>query len=371
MLAKRNKTWHFVIWFNGRRYRRSCKTSKESEAKKVESLVLARLMEDGKLPGSKKVPTLAEFASRFFAWLDSLPADRTPKGPTRRYYRVGWKMLQRTSIARRQIDRITSDHAAGLGIGSSPANTNNALRTLRRVLSKAHEWGVIGAAPVIKMVEEQGREQVIEAWMEQKILLLGLQPLSDVLLIMLDTGMRPAEVFRMRWEHVHWERDVVFVPRSKSKKSKRFVGMTSRARSALLRRGRDCGEYRTGLCQRNNANRERNLVSAGGVVRSLDNSTATTALEGWVFPSPRALSGHIETVQKQFDKAKRLAEIPESIVLYCARHRFSTDAMQGTGNSFAVADAMGHSRIETTRIYQHPGTKQVRDAIEKRNLLVQ
>ena len=95
------------------------------------------------------------------------------------------------------------------------------------------------------------------------------------------------------------------------------------------------------------------------------------ASEGWVFPSARAASGHIETVQKQFDLAKRMAGLPKSIVLYCARHRFSTDAMEGTGNLMAVMDAMGHSKIDVSRLYQHPGTKQIRDAIEKRNQLLQ
>jgi site-specific recombinase XerC len=62
-----------------------------------------------------------------------------------------------------------------------------------------------------------------------------------------------------------------------------------------------------------------------------------------------------------------LAGIPDSIVLYCARHRFGTDAMEGTGNVMAVMDVMGHSRIDVNRIYQHPGLKQVTHAIEKRN----
>jgi hypothetical protein len=126
----------------------------------------------------------------------------------------------------------------------------------------------------------------------------GWQPFRDVLLIMLDTGMRPAEVFRMRWEHVRWERELIFVPRSKSRKSKRFVGITERVRAALLARKTDVNE-------------------------------------GWVFPSARARSGHLETVQKQFERAKRLAGLPESVVLYCACHRFSTDAMEGTGNLMA------------------------------------
>ena len=349
-LKLRKNTWHFTIFWNGKRYRGSCKTSDERAAKKVESMVLARLMQDGKLPGSLKPPTLSDFSGRFFSWLDALPDDRPPKPPTRKYYRVGWKMLEQANIAGRRIDQITSDHASVIS-GSSPANTNNALRTLRRMLKKAHEWGAISSVPVIKMVEEQGRETVLELWMEQKILALGLQPLSDVLLIMLDTGMRPAEVFHMRLEHVQWEREVIFVPRSKSRKSERFVGITSRVREALLAR------VKSPVI----------LLPAGGhkITAQMTNPGAS---EGFVFPSKRARSGHIETVQKQFDHAKAVLGISESVVLYCARHRFSTDAMQGTGNSFAVADAMGHSKIETTRIYQHPGTKQVRDAIEKRNI---
>jgi site-specific recombinase XerC len=117
-------------------------------------------------------------------------------------------------------------------------------------------------------------------------------------------------------------------------KSKRFVGLTGRVRAALLARGTDLND-------------------------------------GWIFPSAQAKSGHLETVQKQFERAKQIAGLPESVVLYCARHRFSTDAMDGSGNLLAVMDAMGHEKIDTTHLYNHPGTKQIRDAIERRNQLVQ
>jgi integrase len=162
----------------------------------------------------------------------------------------------------------------------------------------------------------------------------GWQPLRDVLLIMLDTGMRPAEVFRMEWEHVKWDRELIFVPRSKSRKSKRYVPLSERVKAALL-------------------------------------SRKTAANAGWVFPSARSSSGHIETVQKQFDRAKKLAGLPDAVVLYCARHRFSTDAMDGTGNVMAVMDVMGHSKVDVTRLYQHPGLKQIGMAINKRNEVVQ
>lgn len=168
-LFKRGKTWHFAFRWNGKRYRGSCKTSREQEARKVESLVLARLLEGGRVPGIRKIPTLADFSNRFFNWLESLPADRPPKPPTRRYYRVGWGLLRSTSIAGMKLDHITTDHASIIE-GSSAANTNNALRTLRRMLKKAQEWQLLSAVPIVKLVEELGREELIEPWMEQRLL---------------------------------------------------------------------------------------------------------------------------------------------------------------------------------------------------------
>ena len=79
-LYKRGSTyWYRVRWNGSRQYRGSCETSKLSEAKKVESLVLSQLLEHNRPPGSRKIPTLAEFSKRFFEWLESLPTDRPPK----------------------------------------------------------------------------------------------------------------------------------------------------------------------------------------------------------------------------------------------------------------------------------------------------
>ena len=54
----------------------------------------------------------------------------------------------------------------------------------------------------------------------------------------------------------------------------------------------------------------------------------------------------------------------------CARHRFSTDAMEGTGNVMAVMDAMGQGSVNTTRIYTPSNVQQIREAIERRNQLL-
>jgi Phage integrase family len=85
---------------------------------------------------------------------------------------------------------------------------------------------------------------------------VGWEPLRTVLLIMLDSGLRPSEIFRMRWENIHWDKRLIFNPRGKSRRSRRYVPLTERMKLALLARK-----------SRNN--------------------------EGWVFPSKRSHSGHI------------------------------------------------------------------------------
>ena len=127
----------------------------------------------------------------------------------------------------------------------------------------------------------------------------------------------------MRWENIHWDKGLIFNPRGKSKKSRRYVPLTERVKMALLARRTDVSE-------------------------------------GWVFPSKKAKSGHItdRQVSKLWLEAKRLAGIPESLVPYCARHRFSTDA-KGTGNVMAVMDAMGHQSVNTSRICTHPNIQQI------------
>jgi integrase len=163
---------------------------------------------------------------------------------------------------------------------------------------------------------------------------VGWEPFRTVLLIMLDSGLRPGEIFRMRWENIYWYKGLIFNPRGKSQKSRRYVPLSERVKAALVAR-------------KEGAN------------------------EGWIFPSKRARSGYItdREVSKQWLEAKRLAGIPESVVLYCARHRFSTDAMEGTGNLMAVMDALGHGSMNTTRIYTHSNVRQIREAIERRTQL--
>jgi integrase len=93
--------------------------------------------------------------------------------------------------------------------------------------------------------------------------------------------------------------------------------------------------------------------------------------EGWLFPSSKAACGHLTTVAKQFREARREAGLPESLVLYCARHTFGTAAYEATGNLAMVMKVMGHTDVRTSMRYQHPGLESIREAMDQRQSTAQ
>jgi integrase len=193
------------------------------------------------------------------------------------------------------------------------------------------EWKVIAVAPAVGLMKEVGRELTIDPETEAKLLAVARQPVKDVLIVIQDTGMRPDEVFRIRTENINWSQRLIFNPNGKTRAARRHVPISERMLQLL-------------------------------VVRCSDKQ------EGWLFPSPRAKCGHLTTVAKQFREARSKAGLPESLVLYCARHTFGTAAYGATGNLAMVMNVMGHSDVRTAMRYQHPVWDPVREAIDQRNL---
>jgi hypothetical protein len=118
------------------------------------------------------------------------------------------------------------------------------------------------SCPRIKLLKERGRDILIDPSTEAKLLAASSQPLHDVILIMQDTGMRPQDVFRMRWEHLIWFKRVLFIPYGKTKNSRRYVPLSERVIKALQLRG--------------------------------------ASASGWVFPSSLSKSGHVSNVANQW-----------------------------------------------------------------------
>jgi hypothetical protein len=93
---------------------------------------------------------------------------------------------------------IGEEQIGVLHFSGSAASVNNARRTLRRMLGKAHVWGLSGIAPKIRLQKEKRRALLIDRDREPQLLSFAHQPLRDVLVIMRDTGLRPDEVLKLR-----------------------------------------------------------------------------------------------------------------------------------------------------------------------------
>ena len=212
----------------------------ESKARQYESKLMAEIAERGSSAIPRQAPTLREYSSQFLHWVDD--TDRL-KPNTRKYYRFGWQQLKQTPLAGMRLDAITTDAVSLVPFAGSPAWGNQARRTLRVMLSKAVRDSLIRQAPRIHLCAEDGRDGILDDSSESKLLAVAEQPLSDVLVIMRDMGLRPTEVFRMRWEHVYWDKRLYFNPFGKSRKARRWVPLSQRVLDRLRVRAANQSEW--------------------------------------------------------------------------------------------------------------------------------
>lgn len=224
------------------------------------------------------------------------------------------------------MDQISTEDVNALGFPGNAYNINCALKTLRRMMNLAQEWGLIAKVPRIKLAKELGRNLLLNDEAERKLLPFCGPLLRDIIVLLRDTGMRPKkELFPMRIENLDWNNRVIFVPDSKTPTGRRYIPMSDRVIDLLMMR---CANKR----------------------------------DGWVFPS-NSVKGHITTIDKQFRKARAVAGLPSGLKLYCSRHDFGTQMLQRTGNLALVMRVMGQTSTKAAMQYQHPDLEHIRVAL--------
>ena len=123
----------------------------------------------------------------------------------------------------------------------SPATVNRALTTLKKLFNHAEKSGYGIANPVrdVEFLNEgPGRMRVVSFEEEIKYLANASKTLKDIAQIILDTGLRPEEVFRIRVEHLDFVAMTIFNPFGKTRAARRTVMMTAEVGAILKRRGR-------------------------------------------------------------------------------------------------------------------------------------
>jgi integrase len=338
--------WH------GKLVRESTKQGSDKVARQMESAHRTSLAKgEVGIREKKPSPTLAEFIeNRFEPWVKATFEKTSPK-TWRDYYKVGIKAIRNYKpLVDAQLTEITSETAAAFAayrqaLGLQVTTVNSSLQILRRMLRLATEWGVSESSPMIRLLPgERHREHVVTLEEEARYLAAAPEPLAQVAAILADTGLRPEECFRFRWEAVTWSNGrhgTFIVTHGKTAAARRVLPMTPRVRGILETRWEDAGK----------------------------------PAEGWVWPAATR-SGHFESssLKKQHARAfTRLAEESKKhnlkpvrrFVLYSLRHTFLTRLGESGCDAWTLARIAGHSSVAMSTRYVHPSEDAVFTAVER------
>jgi integrase len=197
------------------------------------------------------------------------------------------------------------------------------------------EWGALQSAPKIKKLPgERHREHVVSFDEEAKYLAAASEPLGSVATVLADTGMRPEECFRLRWEAITWlngRHGTLLVTHGKTAAARRVLPMTPRVSSIVEIRWEHAGK----------------------------------PSDGWVWPAPTR-SGHLEpsSIKKQHVKAVKASK-ERPFVLYSLRHTFLTRLGESGSDTWTLARIAGHGSVAISSPYVHPSEDTVLNAISR------
>jgi integrase len=338
-IYKRGGVYWYKFQWKGVLVRESTKQGNDKVARQMEAAHRTSLAKgEVGIRDKKVVPTLAEFCKkRFEPWGESTATQKT----WRDFYRVGLLAIKGYApLANLTLDAIGSEKIADFAShrqaqGLQVSSVNSSLRILRRVLRVAVEWGELGTAPKVKLLSgERHRERVLTADEEARYLGAASGLLADVATVLVDTGLRPEECYRLTWESITWvngRNGTLLVTHGKTKAARRMLPMTPRVRALLEARWKSAGKL----------------------------------LEGWVWPAPTK-SEHLEpsSLKKQHAKALKLSKV-RPFVLYTLRHTFLTRLGASGCDVWTLARIAGHSSIGISARYVHPSEDAVLTAMAR------
>lgn len=250
-------------------------------------------------------PTLKEFAVRFMEAV-RVRCAATPR--TIQFYAQQTKyILAFDLMASQRLDEVDEalieDFCRARREKVGTATTNRALATLRRMLRMAHEWRVIDRVPKIRLLRgERNREFVLSREQERIYLEFAPEILHDTALLMLDTGLGPAEALALQWPDIHL--DYLQVRSGKTSSSFVFAGQNQKP----------------------------------------------------LLPSSLA---HLHA------QIRRKLKLPQEFVLYSLRHTALTRLGQAGADAFTIMRIAGHSSVTTSQRYVHPSSETVSLAIAR------
>jgi site-specific recombinase XerD len=353
-LYKRGKTWWMSFNFNGKHIQKSTKTTNKRDAETIERAYRTQLAK-GEVGIETKVeaPNFKTAVSEFLSWAT---VEHQNKPNTLRSYNSTSKALIEF-FGEKAIDEIESGEVEKFKQWRStqkckprsqakakkpsklkakaklttlkPATVNRELALLKILFNHFIKQDIIVKNPVsrVKFLTEQNEQMRVVSLEEERLYLMAAsQPLQDFAVLMVDTGMRPEEVFRIERKNVFIEQGYLFIPFGKTKTAKRKIGLTSRVSEILQKR----------------------LKNIGSKFLFVNDSTGEP----------------ITTLKTSHAGAIKRSEV-QPFRLYDLRHTFATRFIEYGGDIVTLQNLLGHSNIQMVTRYAHPTQNHQFEAVKK------
>ncbi len=330
---KRGGVYWYDFWFRGQRIRESTGLGNKRAAEQAEAIRKAGLAE-GRAGIARRAPCpkFEDFVKDDYLPWSEKQHEAHPR--THMRYKTGSKPWN-NFFGRLLLDAITTAHVEKFkqvrSEEVSSAATNREIAMLRFMLNYAMRKGMIVKNPVqgVKLLPEgPGVMRIISLKEQRKYLSKANKLLRDVASMILETGMRPEEVFTIRKENVHLTHGYVFVPTGKTRFARRSIPLTDTAKAILKRRVR-------------------------------------AAKGPYVFPHRHDPNKPLTRVKKAHEEALKDAKINPRFRIYDLRHTFGSRSAMAGVDLATLKELMGHSEISTTLRYIHPTPQHKQEALKK------
>jgi len=339
------KIWWYKFMCDGVVYQASTGTRNKRDAEGIASKARLDVIE-GKydIKRQKKTPLFKDSMARF---LEHVRQTHPEHPNTAKRYETS-SILLIEAFGSKKLHQITPDdiekykswrltagrRRRGKGSGGretgkpcKPATVNGDLACMRAMFSYFVALDVVASNPVsrVKFPPANNEQMRVLSFEEERLYLAACpQPLHDIAVMMIETGMRPEELYRLRRENINLEDGYVFNPHGKTKAARRKLSLTRRAADVL--KGRSDSDY--------------------------------------VFPLDGDPSKPMGKINNAHNAALKRSGLPH-FRLYDLRHTFATRAVEAGVDLVTLAALLGHSKIQMVLRYAHPQAEHKAQAIRK------
>ena len=346
-IFKRGEVYWYEFVHGGRRYRRSTGVKNNRVAGDIERAFRTALAKgEVGITERKPIPGFRSAMSDFLKWSEQ---QHTAHPSTHRRYKVSSVALLRffadttlDKITQDEVERFKTRRAAEFKTARAkkgrvqikrkvrPATVNRELACLKALINFAIKSDILIKNPVsgVKFLPENNQQMRVLSHTEEREYFAKASPvLSDIARLILETGMRPEEVYTLRPEYVDLLRRTVHVPRGKTAAARRVLALTSAALEVLQRR-------------------------MSGIETP------------YIFPCETDSERPIPKVNNAHDRAVRESGVAP-LRLYDLRHTWATRAAMSGIDLVTLAAMLGHSRIQMVLRYAHPTQAHQTKAMEQ------